>query len=279
MTTTDDVRQRIAYDPRMLPEKSFENRVGIITGGGTGIGFGIARELARLGATVILASRKEEHLRPAVEQIRAAGGRAEFHIVDVRDAEAVEAMAAKIGPVDFLVNNAAGNFIVPSDQLSVNGWNSVVGIVLNGTFYCSSAIGKRMIESKKGGTMLNVIANYAWTGAPGVVHSASAKAGVLALTRTLAVEWARHKIRINAIAPGPVHTEGASARLFPDPAIEEGIRRTIPLRRFATLEEVANAAAYLLSDYAAFVTGEAFVIDGGQWLSGADYWGRIRQMK
>ena len=262
----------------MLPEKSFENRVGIITGGGTGIGFGIARELARLGATVILASRKEEHLRPAVEQIRAAGGRAEFHLVDVREAESVEAMAAKVGPVDFLVNNAAGNFIVPSDQLSVNGWNSVVGIVLNGTFYCSSAIGKRMIESKKGGVMLNVIANYAWTGAPGVVHSASAKAGVLAMTRTLAVEWARHKIRINAIAPGPVHTEGASARLFPDPAIEEGIRRTIPLRRFATLEEVANAAAYLLSDYAAYVTGEAFVIDGGQWLSGADYWGRIKQM-
>src|SRR5438132_558747 len=160
----------------MLPEKSFENRVGIITGGGTGIGFGIARELARLGATVILASRKEEHLRPAVEQIRAAGGRAEFHLVDVREAESVEAMAAKVGPVDFLVNNAAGNFVVQSEQLSVNGWNSVVGIVLNGTFYCTSAVGKRMIESGRGGVILNVIANYAWTGAPGVVHSASAKA-------------------------------------------------------------------------------------------------------
>ena len=135
-----------------------------------------------------------------------------------------------------------------------------------------------MIESKRGGTILNVIANYAWTGAPGVVHSASAKAGVLAMTQTLAVEWARHKIRVNAIAPGPVHTEGASSRLFPDPAIEEGIRRTIPLRRFATLEEIANAAAYLLSDYASYVTGEAFVIDGGQWLSGADYWGRIKAM-
>ncbi len=257
----------------MLPEKTFEGRVGIITGGATGIGFGIARELARLGARVILASRKEENLRKAASEI---GG--EYHVLDVRDADAVEAMAAKIGPVDFLVNNAAGNFIVPSDQLSVNGWNSVVGIVLNGTFYCTSAVGKRMIESKRGGVMLNVIANYAWTGAPGVVHSASAKAGVLAMTRTLAVEWARHKIRVNAIAPGPVHTEGASARLFPDPAIEEGIRRTIPLRRFATLDEIANAAAYLLSDYAAYVTGEAFVIDGGQWLSGADYWGRIKAM-
>src|ERR1700694_6089392 len=143
----------------MLPEKSFENRVGIITGGGPGIGFGIARELARLGATVILASRKEEHLRPAVDQIRAAGGRAEFHIVDVRDAESVEAMGGKVGPVDFLVNNAAGNFIVPSDQLTVNGWNSVIGIVLNGTFYCSSAIGRKMIETKNGGAILHAITN------------------------------------------------------------------------------------------------------------------------
>lgn len=257
----------------MLPEKTFEGRSGVITGGATGIGFAIARELARLGARVILASRKEENLRKAASEIHA-----EYHVLDVREAEAVEAMAAKIGAVDFLVNNAAGNFIVPSDQLTVNGWNSVIGIVLNGTFYCSSAVGKRMIESRRGGAILNVIANYAWTGAPGVVHSASAKAGVLAMTRTLAVEWARHKIRVNAISPGPVHTEGASSRLFPDPAIEEGIRRTIPLRRFATLEEIANAAVYLLSDYAAYVTGEAFVIDGGQWLSGADYWGRIKQM-
>ncbi len=257
----------------MLPDKTFDGRTGIITGGATGIGFAIARELARLGARVILASRKEENLRKAAGEI---GG--EFHVLDVRDAEAVEAMAAKFGAIDFLVNNAAGNFIVPSDQLTVNGWNSVIGIVLNGTFYCTSAVGKRMIESKRGGAILNVIANYAWTGAPGVVHSASAKAGVLAMTRTLAVEWARHKIRVNAIAPGPVHTEGASSRLFPDPAIEEGIRRTIPLRRFATLEEIANAAAYLLSDYASYVTGEAFVIDGGQWLSGADYWGRIKAM-
>src|SRR5260221_14763425 len=134
-----------------------------------------------------------------------------------------------------------------------------------------------MIAWKNGGGMLNVIANYAWRGGAGGVHSASAKAGVLAMTQTLAVEWARHKIRVNAIAPGPVHTEGASKRLFPDPMIEEGIRKTIPLQRFAALEEVANAATYLLSDYAAYVTGEAMVIDGGQWLSGADYWSRVKQ--
>jgi len=256
----------------VLPDKSFANKRGVITGGATGIGFGIARELSRLGAQVILASRKEENLRKAATEI---GG--EYHVLDVRDPDAVEAMAAKLGAIDFLVNNAAGNFVVPSEQLSPNGWNAVIGIVLNGTFYCSSAIGKRMIESGRGGVILNVIANYAWTGAPGVVHSASAKAGVLAMTRTLASEWARHKIRVNAIAPGPVHTPGASEKLFPDEKIEEGIRRTIPLRRFAALEEIANAAAYLLSDYAAYVTGESFVIDGGQWLSGANYWERARR--
>jgi NAD(P)-dependent dehydrogenase (short-subunit alcohol dehydrogenase family) len=268
----------------MLPDKTFEGRTGIITGGGTGIGFGMARKLVSLGATVVIASRSEEHLAPAVETLRTESGRADaahFIALDVRDAEAVEAMAAKVekdhGKIDFLVNNAAGNFISPADQLSVNGWNTVINIVLNGTFYCTSAVGKRMI-AKKSGAILNVIANYAWTGAPGVVHSASAKAGVLAMTQTLAVEWARHKIRVNAIAPGPVHTEGASKRLFPNEMIEEGIRRTIPLRRFASLDEVANAAAYLLSDYASYVTGEALVIDGGQWLSGADYWGRIQQM-
>jgi NAD(P)-dependent dehydrogenase (short-subunit alcohol dehydrogenase family) len=270
------VTRRTKYHARrMLPDNTFQGRTGIITGGATGIGFAIAREIVRLGGRVVIASRKEENLRKAVEQL---GERAEYRVVDVRDADAVQSMVASVERIDFLVNNAAGNFIVPSDQLSVNGWNSVIGIVLNGTFYCSSAVGKKMIESKSGGVILNVIANYAWTGAPGVVHSASAKAGVLAMTRTLAVEWARHKIRVNAIAPGPVHTEGASERLFPDPAIEEGIRRTIPLRRFATLEEVANAASYLLSDYASYVTGEAMVIDGGQWLSGADYWGRIKQM-
>ena len=262
----------------MLPENTFEGRVGVITGGATGIGFAIAQELTRLGATVVIASRKEENLKSAVEKL---GQRALYHVLDVRDADAVEAMAAKVesdhGRIDLLVNNAAGNFIVPSDQLSVNGWNSVIGIVLNGTFYCTSAIGKRMI-AKGGGVILNIIANYAWTGAPGVVHSASAKAGVLAMTRTLAVEWARHKIRVNAMAPGPVDTPGASERLFPDPMVMEGIRRTIPLRRFANLEEIAQAASYLLSDFASYVTGESFVIDGGQWLSGADYWTRVKQM-
>jgi NAD(P)-dependent dehydrogenase (short-subunit alcohol dehydrogenase family) len=257
----------------MLPENTFEGRTGIITGGATGIGFAISKAITQLGGRVVIASRKEENLQKAVAGL---GERAEYRVVDVRDPAAVQAMVDSIPKIDFLVNNAAGNFIVPSEQLTVNGWNAVIGIVLNGTFYCSSAVGKRMIEAKNGGVMLNIIANYAWTGSPGVVHSASAKAGVLALTRTLAVEWGRHKIRVNAMAPGPVHTEGASSRLFPDPTVEEGIKHTVPLRRFANLEEIANAATYLLSDYASYVTGESFVIDGGQWLSGADYWGRIQ---
>jgi NAD(P)-dependent dehydrogenase (short-subunit alcohol dehydrogenase family) len=265
----------------MLPENTFANRVAIITGGGTGIGFAIASELARLGATVVLASRNEEHLGTAADKIRSVTGRADsagIFQLDVRNPDQVEEVVAKTveryGKISALVNNAAGNFIVKADELTPNGWNAVIGIVLNGTFYCSAAVGKRMIAAKSG-AILNVIANYAWTGGPGVIHSASAKAGVLAMTRTLAVEWARYKIRVNAIAPGPVNTEGASAKLFPDPAIQEGIRRTIPLRRFASLEEVAQAASYLLSDYASYVTGENFVIDGGQWLSGADYFSRV----
>ena len=268
----------------MLPAGTFEGKVGVVTGGGTGIGFAIASCLAELGATVVLASRSREHLEPAVAGIREATGRAaaEFYEIDVRDHEAVDAMAASLfekhGHVDLLVNNAAGNFITKSAELSAKGWNAVIGIVLNGTFYCTSSVGRRMIEAGKGGSILNIIANYAWTGAPGVVHSASAKAGVFAMTQTLAVEWARYGIRVNAIAPGPVNTPGASEKLFPDPRMAEGIKMTVPLRRFAELDEVANASAYLLSDFASYVTGEKLVIDGGQWLSGADYWGRLKMM-
>lgn len=269
----------------MLPPNTFEGKVAVVTGGGTGIGLAIATKIAALGGRVVIASRSREHLEPAAEAIRKEAGREDaawFHEVDVRNPDTVETLASavveRMGRVDLLVNNAAGNFIAKAEELTPNGWNAVIGIVLNGTFYCSSAFGKRMIAQGDGGAILNVIANYAWTGAPGVVHSASAKAGVFAMTQTLAVEWARHKIRVNAIAPGPVHTEGASEKLFPNEQVQEGIRQTIPLRRFASLDEVANSSAYLLSDYAGYVTGEKLVIDGGQWLSGADYWGRIRQM-
>lgn len=269
----------------MLPPNSFEGKVAVVTGGGTGIGLAIATRLAVLGARVVIASRSREHLEPAANAIREQAGREDagrFHEVDVRDPDSVEKLASfvteELGRVDLLVNNAAGNFIAKAEELTPNGWNAVIGIVLNGTFYCTAAFGRKMIAQGEGGAILNVIANYAWTGAPGVVHSASAKAGVMTMTQTLAVEWARYKIRVNAIAPGPVHTEGASEKLFPNHQVQEGIRRTIPLRRFANLEEVANASAYLLSDYSSYVTGEKLVIDGGQWLSGSDYWGRIREM-
>lgn len=269
----------------MLAANTFEGKVAVVTGGGTGIGLAIAGKIAAGGGRVLIASRSREHLEPSAKSINEQVGRddaALFHEVDVRDPESVEKLAEyvidELGRVDLLVNNAAGNFIAKAEELSPNGWNAVIGIVLNGTFYCSSSFGRRMIAQGEGGAILNVIANYAWTGAPGVVHSASAKAGVMTMTQTLAVEWARHKIRVNAIAPGPVHTPGASEKLFPNEQVQEGIRRTIPLRRFANLDEVANAAAYLLSDFASYVTGEKLVIDGGQWLSGSDYWGRIREM-
>lgn len=269
----------------MLPANTFDGKVAVITGGGTGIGLEIARKIAAAGGRVVIASRSREHLEPSAQSINEQTGRQDaalFHEVDVRDPESVEALASfvmdELGRVDMLVNNAAGNFIVKAEELTPNGWNAVIGIVLNGTFFCSSAFGRRMISQGEGGSILNVIANYAWTGGPGVVHSASAKAGVMTMTQTLAVEWARHKIRVNAIAPGPVDTPGASEKLFPNEQVQEGIRRTIPLRRFANLDEVANAAAYLLSDFASYVTGEKLVIDGGQWLSGSDYWGRIREM-
>ncbi len=266
----------------MFDARLFKDQVAVITGGGTGIGLAIARRLGSLGARIAIASRNAEHLESGCASLRAAGIDPLVAQLDVRKPEQVDDMVLRtvkhFGSLDMLVNNAAGNFVCRAEDLSPNGWNAVIDIVLNGTFYCSSAVGKRMIEKKTGGVMLNVIANYAWTGGPGVVHSASAKAGVLALTRTLAVEWARHKIRVNAIAPGPVHTPGASERLFPSEEIAEGIRKTIPLRRFANLQEVAQAASYLLSDYASYVTGENFVIDGGQWLSGADYFTRLKQM-
>jgi NAD(P)-dependent dehydrogenase (short-subunit alcohol dehydrogenase family) len=254
----------------MLPEKSLEGRVAIITGGGTGIGFAIASEYVRLGARVVLASRNPEHLEPAVRELTARGAEAIALPTDVRVPEQVDRMVGetvqRFGAIDILVNNAAGNFICAAEKLSPNGWNAVVNIVLNGTFYCSRAAGLSMIESGRGGNILNLVAAYAWTGGPGTIHSASAKAGVVCMTRTLAVEWARYKIRVNAIAPGPVETEGAGSKLWASSEFRDAMIRTIPRGRIGTVEEVGHAAAYLVSDFADFITGEVLVMDGGQWL-------------
>lgn len=256
----------------MLAPGTLQGRTAVITGGGTGMGLAMATEFARLGAQVVIASRKREVLEEAAARIRGAveDARVAHHVLDVRDPEAVERLANRVrddhGPATILVNNAAGNFVVPAAQLSPNGWRAVIDIVLNGTFYCSKAFGQRMMDAGKGGTILNMIATYAWTGGPGTVHSAAAKAGVLAMTRTLAVEWAPFGIRVNAMAPGPIERTGGAERLFGVPDVAEAVRRDVPLGRLGTPEEIATAASWLVSDYASFVNGACLTIDGGAWL-------------
>lgn len=254
----------------MLPEKTLEGRVAVVTGGGTGIGLGIAQEFARLGAKLVLASRSPEHLESAARELCAKGAEVETVPTDVRVPDQVDRMCDEavrhFGSLDILVNNAAGNFICPAEKLSPNGWNAVINIVLNGTFYCSRAAGLRMMEGKRGGSILNIVAAYAWTGGPGTIHSACAKAGVVTMTRTLAVEWSRFKIRVNAISPGPVETEGAGSKLWGSPEARAAMLATVPRGRIGEIHEVAHAAAYLVSDFADFITGEVLVMDGGQWL-------------
>jgi len=254
----------------MLPENTLKDQVAIITGGGTGLGRAMALEFFRLGAKLVLASRSPEHLDPTVAEIQQRGGEALAVPTDVRDPAQVDRMVQqtkeRFGRVDILINNAAGNFICKAEELSPNGWRAVVDIVLNGTFFCSRAVGREMIASGQGGKILSVLATYAWTGGPGTVHSAAAKAGVLSLTRTLAVEWARYKIRVNAIAPGAVVTEGASSKLWGNPEATQKLIAHIPVGRLGLPEEIADAAAYLVSSYADYINGEALTLDGGTWL-------------
>lgn len=257
----------------MLKEGTFAGRTALITGGGTGLGLSMALKLADLGANLALVSRDPGHIEPACEKVRERGAKAIAVRCDVRKFEEVEAAVDEtektFGGIDVLINNAAGNFLCPTEDLTPNGFAAVVGIVLNGSFHATLAAGRRMIASGKGGTMLNILTTYAWTGSGFVVPSAAAKAGVLAMTRSLAVEWAKHKIRVNAIAPGPFPTEGAWKALMPTPEMEEMGKQKIPLKRFGEHEELANLAAYLLSEHSGYITGECVTIDGGAWLAGA----------
>ena len=255
----------------MFATQVLEGQTAIVTGGGTGIGLEIARALGRLGARVMIASRNPEHHREAIAALRSDGLEAIACEVDVRDPAAVDAMVERAltrwNRVDILINNAAGNFVCRAEDLSPNGWNAVIGIVLNGSFYCSRAVGRHMIARGGGGSIVSILANYAWTGSAGTIHSASAKAGVMAMTQTLAAEWARHGIRVNAVAPGPIESPGAARQLWSTPAAVDQITQSVPLKRWGKASEIADAVSFLVSPHASYITGEVLTVDGGQWLN------------
>ena len=259
----------------MFQSDLLKDRAVFLTGGGSGLGRSMALHFARLGARLFLVGRREEPLRETCGEIHQEGGSAAFQSCDVRDFAAVEAAFAaaetQFGEIDTLVNNAAGNFMARTEKLSPNAFNAVVGIVLYGTFNCTQAFAKRRIPKKLGGNILNITTTYAAVncGSGYVVPSACAKAGVLALTTSLAVEWAKYHMRVNAIAPGPFPTEGAWSRLMPSRQFEEHALSKHPMRRFGKHEELTNLAAFLLSDMSEYINGECVVIDGGQWLRGA----------
>ena len=251
------------------------SEVILVTGGGTGLGRSMAQRFLELGARVAICGRRENVLEETVKELTDATGGAVIGLpADVREFSAMEKLVEEVqcahGPLTGLVNNAAGNFLSQTEKLSPNGFSAVVDIVLKGTFHATLAAGRAMIDSGKGGTMLNIVTTYAWTGSAFVIPSAAAKAGVLAMTRSLASEWGRYGIRLNAIAPGPFPTEGAFSRLFP-PQLEKIAKERIPLRRFGEHHELANLAAYLMSGGSGYVNGEVVTIDGGEWLSGGEF--------
>ena len=258
----------------MFKDNLLEGKRILVTGGGTGLGKSMAGRLSQLGADVVIAGRRIGVLEEAAAGMSALSGR-KVHVkqIDVRDADMVERAFDEIwaeGPLTSLLNNAAGNFIAQTERLSSRAFDAVTDIVLNGTAYCTLAAGRRWIGAGQQGNILSIVTTAAWTGQPFTAPSAAAKAGVLALMRTLAVEWGPKGIRTAAIAPGYFHTDGAWDRMYPEGALAEPIHNEIPARRMGDHAELANLASYMMSDHASYITGECIVIDGGRWLSGAN---------
>lgn len=265
----------------MFRDDLLAGKAVLVTGGGSGLGLSMAKKFASLGARVAITGRNAERLEGAAKEIDPRGERVMTHACDVRDFAQVEAMAAAVaerfGGIDVLVNNAAGNFLAATEDLSPGGFNAVVQTVLYGSFNATLAVGRRMIERGAGGSILNIVTTYAWTGSAFVVPSATSKAGVLAMTRSLAVEWAEYGIRSNAIAPGPFPTEGAWNALMPTPEMEAEAKARIPMGRFGDHDELANLAVFLVADGAGFINGEVVTIDGGEWIaSGGEFNGLTR---
>ncbi len=280
----------------MLKEGSLKGKNIIVTGGGTGLGRSMGKYFLELGANLIISSRKMEVLEKAAKELeQETGGKVLPVACDIRKYDeilnVIEQSEKEFGQIHGVLNNAAGNFISPTERLSHRAFDIVIDIVLRGTSNFTLATGKNWIKNKQPGTFLNIVTTYAWTGSGYVAPSACAKAGVLALTRSLAAEWAKYNIRSNAIAPGPFPTEGAWERLFPGEVAEkiDPLKR-IPLKRFGDHQELANLAAYLMSDYSAYVNGEVVTIDGGEWINGAgefngleavpqDMWDKLEKMR